>query len=223
MLSASNAKTSVARKVSQSLQQGKLVELEARSKKGGNAALAVFAFLREVNQLSGAPPFRSRKMPLLTRLAGGLHAWKGTRGEYGERRKSSDLLRGPSPRPVRGPSPLRPSGDVVSAVSAAPLGSRSSEEVSEREKSGRSVGSDRGQTCNAATGALEHSTEGSNELPIRSASLHERKKNQQPARRSSAVPLARGRVKSANLSAHSSRGPSSLPLDRSHRCSTSQV
>ena len=66
----------LARKLSTALQQGKLVELSQKGKEKEKAASKELQrFFQEYNTQGNDPGVGGRKMPLLTRLAGGIRAW----------------------------------------------------------------------------------------------------------------------------------------------------
>ena len=77
VLSTSGGKhAALARRVSLELQQGKLIETPAKGKARDAASGAALAtFLRESNQQGSDPGVVGKKMPLLSRLAGGIKAW----------------------------------------------------------------------------------------------------------------------------------------------------
>jgi len=65
--------------VAQSLQQGHLVDVAGKGRQREHrAGTAIQEFLIECNQYAGSA-LPTKKMPLLTRLAGGVNAWKGSR------------------------------------------------------------------------------------------------------------------------------------------------
>lgn len=68
-----------AQRIASMLQQGQLVDLVGKGKQRETAAgLAVYEFLMECNQTAGNL-LPTKKLPLLTRLAGGIRAWRGLR------------------------------------------------------------------------------------------------------------------------------------------------
>ena len=60
------------------LQQSTLVEIQPRKPRETAAAAAIHAFLCEFQAQGAEVGVVGKKMPLLTRLAGGIRAWKGS-------------------------------------------------------------------------------------------------------------------------------------------------
>ena len=50
-------------------------------KKAGysDAATHIYKYLKEFNAQGSAPPAAGKKLPIISRLAGGIHAWRGDR------------------------------------------------------------------------------------------------------------------------------------------------
>uniref|UniRef100_A0A7S3B943 Uncharacterized protein n=1 Tax=Haptolina ericina TaxID=156174 RepID=A0A7S3B943_9EUKA len=77
-------KHAFAQKLARQLQQGHLLSLKEtkgkrRSAGFADAAPTVHEFLKEFNSQGAAPPAAGKKLPIISRLAGGIHAWKGDR------------------------------------------------------------------------------------------------------------------------------------------------
>uniref|UniRef100_A0A7S3BHK6 EF-hand domain-containing protein n=1 Tax=Haptolina ericina TaxID=156174 RepID=A0A7S3BHK6_9EUKA len=75
VLSLNPQRMSVCRRVANSLQQGKFVDLTSKTAKKSEHAQALHVFLQEFNAQGSDPGVVGKKMPLLTRLAGGIKAW----------------------------------------------------------------------------------------------------------------------------------------------------
>jgi len=191
VLSSTNGqKLQLARRLSDTLQQGRLVELDPKNRRG-SAAFALHTFLKEVNAQTGAPPFRARKMPLLTRLAGGLHAWKGQPSALASKnvakmREQYDraLSAGPPPDPARLPPPppkrIEAFATPEPACLPAPAGKEASHAPSSRKTSisEDSVTScdamDARPNCNPEAAAACNSTDGASEKPMDGAHEQDR-------------------------------------------------
>eukprot|EP00966_Prymnesium_polylepis_P017377 400736-Prymnesium_polylepis.2 len=75
-------KLPAAQMLTRSLQQGYLLVQAKKGKKlsgFADAAGAVYSFLKEYNSQGAEPPAAGKKWALITRLAGGILAWKGER------------------------------------------------------------------------------------------------------------------------------------------------